>query len=242
MKKYKGNIKLLIRQIFLVLLDAATINVASFFALAIRFDFRLNDIDPEFVKSVLTYSPINTVVTLVLLAIFRLYNSLWQYAGATEALYILWSVAVCSIAQCLGMVILKLHVPRSFYILQPAFLGCFIIISRFSYRFIRSFKHRGDQGRHVKSVMVVGAGEAGTLIINEIKSNSLLKLRVCCVIDDDKEKIGRFIQGVKVVGNREDIPWAVAEYDISQTDMLNVYCIQFVLCNCVVEFRDNHTL
>ena len=161
MKKYKGNIKLLIRQISLLLLDAITINMAAFFALAIRFDFRINDIDPVFVKSVITYITINTVITLVILAVFRLYNSLWQYAGATEALYILWSVAVCAVAECLGMVILRLPVPRSFYILQPAFLGCFILMSRFSYRFIRSFKQRGNKGRHIKNVMVVGAGEAG---------------------------------------------------------------------------------
>ncbi len=216
MKKYKGNIKLLIRQISLLVLDAITINMAAFFALAIRFDFRINDIDPVFVKSVITYIPINTVITLGILAVFRLYNSLWQYAGTTEALYILWSVAVCSIIQCLGMLLLNLPVPRSFYILQPAFLGCFILMNRFSYRFIRSFKQRGSKGRHTKNVMVVGAGEAGTLIINEIKSSNHLNLRVCCVIDDDKEKVGRFIQGVKVVGDREDIPWVVDEYDISQ--------------------------
>ncbi|WP_426350929.1 polysaccharide biosynthesis protein [Alloiococcus sp. CFN-8] len=216
MKKYKGNIKLLMRQISLLLLDAAAINIATFLALFIRFDFRISDIDPVFVKSAITYAPINTAITIGVLAIFRLYSSLWQYAGATEATYIIWSMAVCSVAQCIGMVLLRLPAPRSFYILQSAFLGCFVIISRFSYRFIRSFNHRGNQGRYKKNVMVVGAGEAGTLIINEIKSSSHLNLQVCCAIDDSNEKIGRYIHGIKVVGNREDIPRAALEYDISQ--------------------------
>lgn len=53
--------------------------------------------------------------------------------------------------------------------------------------------------------MVIGAGEAGKVIIKEIIDSQLLTMKICCVIDDDRNKVGRYINGVPIVGNRSTI-------------------------------------
>lgn len=216
MKSFISDRKLIIRRFLLVVLDAVSINLATFFALALRFDFKVEFIDKAYLQSITYYAPINTCITIAVLAVFRLYSSLWKYASITEALNIIFSVMVSAILQCLGMLLFSLPIPRSFYVLSPAFLAFFLIISRFSYRLIRSAKINTLSDENDKNVMIIGAGEAGTILIKEIKANSSLKLKIRCVIDDSREKIGRYIQGIKVVGSRDDILEAVEQYSIDQ--------------------------
>ena len=72
------------------------------------------------------------------------------------------------------------------------------------------FKYSADQRR----VMIVGAGSAGTMIINEMMARRELKYNPIVLIDDDKSKLGKRISGVKIEGNRYDIPYIVGEQEI----------------------------
>ena len=64
--------------------------------------------------------------------------------------------------------------------------------------------------------MLIGAGEAGRTLIQEIQNSRYLDQKVCCVIDDNRRKIGRYILGIRVVGDRHAIKRSVERYGIEQ--------------------------
>ena len=107
-------------------------------------------------------------------------------------------------------------VPQSYYFLYMFVLICMIFASRFSYRFLRSQKHKIQNKKNVISVMVVGAGEAGNVIIKEIVNSNFSTMVIKCVIDDDKGKWGKYIQGIKVAGGRDKIIECADVYGIDE--------------------------
>ncbi|HHV10272.1 MAG TPA: polysaccharide biosynthesis protein [Clostridiales bacterium] len=202
MKKFINDRKLFIRRLFLIILDVMLINIASFSALFVRFDFKLSTIPVYFTDAVLSYVLINTITTIIIFSLFRLYNSLWKYAGIDELVNILFAGAASGILQLIGMhFIMHIHVPRSYYPLSMVFNVLFIAASRFIYRYARRVSRRRFIGSQCR-IMIIGAGEAGSAIIREISVSDYVKGTVVCVIDDNKNKIGSYIHGIKVVGDR----------------------------------------
>lgn len=108
--------------------------------------------------------------------------------------------------------------PRSYHFFQILLQTVLVCGIRFSYRFFRHLREVKDQkfgrGYKWKRVMVIGAGEAGKVIIKEIIDSQLLTMKICCVIDDDRNKVGRYINGVPIVGNRSTILSNVEKYKI----------------------------
>ena len=100
-----------------------------------------------------------------------------------------------------------IRMPRSYYLLFAIILIILVFASRYSYRGIRSLiEHvRGEVGGGVHRVMVVGGGAAGNVLIKEIRNSSHIRKKVVCVIDDAQSKIGSYIHGVKIMGNRYEI-------------------------------------
>ena len=216
MVKERDN-KLIIRRICLVIMDIISIIFASFFALATRFEFVVSSIPPEHWKSLLHYLPQFTIVTLALLFMFRIYSSLWEYAGLEEVFNIIWACVTSGIVQFGLVLVTKGLMPRSYYILVVIYLIIFIAGTRFCYRYVRMRKqNRNFPWKSGKRVMLVGAGEAGNSLLTELDNSKYLHDKVCCVIDDDPAKIGRYIRGVKVVGNRYTIKHNVQKYKIEQ--------------------------
>lgn len=215
MKQFIKDRKLFIRRLFLILLDAILINMASFLGLIIRFDFRISQVPTNYAEAVLSYTLINTLVTIIIFALFRLYNSLWKYAGIDELTNILFACVSAGVIQLIFMhYILKIHVPRSYYPLSTLFLILFISMGRFFYRYIRRLSRR-NFGAVKERIMIIGAGEAGSSIIREISGSVYVNGSVICAIDDNKDKMGSYIQGIKVVGDRNNILEAVEKYEIT---------------------------
>lgn len=215
MKQFIKDKKLFIRRIFLIILDVILINIASFSALLIRFDFRLGQIPTHYAEAVLSYTIINTVTAVIIFSLFRLYNSLWKYAGIDELVNIIFACTITGILQLIGMYfIMSIHVPRSFYPLSTLFMMAFISVSRFFYRYARRLAkryHSTSQSR----IMIIGAGEAGSMIIREITVSGYVNGSVICAIDDNKDKTGSYIQGVRVVGDRTKIIEAAERYEVT---------------------------
>ncbi len=215
MKQFIKDKKLFLRKLFLVLLDAMLINIASFLAITIRFDLRLGQVPTHFAEAVLSYSLFNTILTIIIFAIFRLYNSLWKYAGIDEASNIIFSNIASGTMQLIVMnFILHIHVPRSYYPLSSLFTLIFVAGSRFLYRYVRRIS-RKSMRLYQTRIMVIGAGEAGSSIIREITTSQYVKGTVICAIDDSKDKLGNYIQGVKVVGNRSNIIKEAEKHEIT---------------------------
>ena len=91
-----------------------------------------------------------------------------------------------------------------------------MFISRFSYRFMRSLKHKQQNKKNGISVMVIGAGEAANVIIKEIVNSNFSTMVIRCIIDDDRGKWGRYIQGIRVAGGRDKIIECADVYDIDE--------------------------
>lgn len=197
------------------MLDAILVNMASFSALYFRFDFSLSEIPVYYTEAVLSYILINTVCTIIIFLLFRLYNSLWKYAGIDELINIIFACIISGALQLIGMhFILHIHVPRSYFPLSTLFTMIFVIFSRFIYRYVRRI-YRRTPGMSPSRIMIIGAGEAASSIIREIAVSRYISGSVICAIDDNIEKLGSYIQGIKVVGNRTRIVEEAQKHEIT---------------------------
>ena len=213
------NYQLLYRRTALVAYDIISIVAASFLAILFRYDFKLNDVAPEFLTPIRNYLCINIVLTLVIFYFFRLYHSLWAFAGETELQNLVLGCLAASVTTGIGVNLFKISVkavPDSYYFMYFFILLSFMFSSRFSYRFLRSRKHKLQNKKNSISVMIIGAGEAGNTIIKEIVGSNYSTMVIRCIIDDDRDKWGRFIQGIKVVGGRDKIIESVDIYDVDE--------------------------
>ena len=217
MDKRKINYQLLVRRICLIILDCICILTASFAALATRFEFLVSEIPEDFLMTLIKYSSVFTLITLMIFGLFRIYSSMWEYAGIEEAINIVWACLLSGAAEFAVLTAMGGFLPRSYYILRTAYLVALVGVTRFSYRTLRLKKqHKRMPWQKSKRVMVVGAGEAGRALIAEIQTSSHIETRVCCVIDDDPAKYGKFIRGVRVVGNVDSIQKNVEKYHVDQ--------------------------
>ena len=203
------NVKLFYRRTCLIVYDIISVILASYMALLMRYGFEMSEIPDHFVDPINRFLPLNIIITLIILYLFRMYNSLWAFAGETELQNLVMASVLSSILQAVGIQFFKTPgqqaVPGSYYFLYMFLLISCIFASRFSYRFFRSLKHKKQNKKNSISVMVIGAGEAANIIIKEIVNSNFSTMVIRCIIDDDRGKWGRFIQGIKVVGGRDRI-------------------------------------
>lgn len=221
MKKDKKpfNVKLFYRRTCLVIYDIVSIIFASYMAVLIRYDFRVDSIPEHFIDPITRFLPVNIVLTLCIFYFFRLYHSLWAFAGETELQNLVMACVISTMINGVGLQFFKIAeqaVPKSYYFLYLFMLISMIFASRFSYRFMRSQKHKQQNKKNGTSVMVIGAGEAANVIIKEIVNSNFSTMVIKCIIDDDKGKWGRYIQGIKVAGGRDKIIEAADIYDIDE--------------------------
>ena len=207
---------LVIKRIFLVVYDIIAVIAASMLALVIRFEGNYTAIPRAYIVKSLQYAPVIIIVTAVVFYGLRLYSSLWTFAGAPELINITFACALSALAQMTVMVLFDVRMPRSYYILYGVALWMLVFLSRFSYRGIRTLIKRQESGAATSRVMIVGAGAAGNLLVKEIRNSNHVSKRVVCIIDDDKSKEGSYLHGVKVMGNRQNIPELVKQCRIEE--------------------------
>jgi len=162
------------------------------------------------------------------------YRVLWRFAGSTDRIKFTASVVTAHLIYSILHLVLTEGYPVAFYIISTIIAAAGLSIVRVGYKFLYKIKSR-DPGERFRvfpntRVMIVGAGNAGIMLLNDIRRTDARKeYKVCCFIDDDKEKIGRDIRGVKVVGGRDAIEANVKKYDITQ--------IIFAVPSCPAEAR-----
>lgn len=206
------------RALLLALFDIAIIIVSSLLALLARFDFSYAQIEIPYLSNLCHYLPINIIVTLIIFYFCRMYHSLWKFVGVHEFGYMLLANTISFFVQITGMYLLQYSMPRSYFFFQIILQTVMVCGLRFSYRFVRHLKEVKEQKfsrqNKWKRVMVIGAGEAGKAIIKEIVDSKYLAMKICCVVDDDRNKEGRYLEGVPIVGNRSTILKNVEKYKI----------------------------
>ena len=210
----------LVRVLCLVTADAVIVNLAAVVTLLIRFSIDgmtvWNSAFEWYLKLYLGYAVINTVVTIVMFALFNLYNSLWEFAGYNELVRIgCASVASALVNFVLMMVIEDSRMPLSFPIVYSMLLAAGTGTLRLIYRALRR-KRSGRSTAEKKRTMLIGGGQAGAMVLREFRYSAHSENKVVCVIDDDRSKWGSFIQGVKIVGGKESIVSAAEKYNVEE--------------------------
>jgi len=216
-KKNDDRLKLQIRRSCLIILDIALICLSAYLGLMLRLEFSTEE--STFMYNLWITLPFQVCITLITFYLFRIYHSLWQYVSEREIVNILGASGVSAILYMLQIVMQDFRLPRSFYILYFFILASLMIATRVAYRWFRiqkaTFKNPIHK-KHKERVMIVGAGEAGTALIREIQTSEHLNYKVCCVMDINPAKHGRFLRGVPIVGDRNDIIECAKKYKIDK--------------------------
>ena len=217
MLKHK-NKKMLYRLFLLVLMDSLIITLSGPMAIYIRYNLLFEPGAITFIEHIFQYLPWNLVVTLGAFAGFRLYQGIWKYASASDLVNIIGAGAVSAVTQAMGMKLLNLSFPRSYPIMYFVVLTAGISVFRFGYRILGFLQSRreGMLKAGKKHTMIVGAGEAGYTLLKELQNSRFVSQNVCCIVDDDPGKLGKYLRGVLVAGNRYDICRLAEEYDIDE--------------------------
>lgn len=197
--------------------DAISILISYMVALLLRFDFMFSSIPREYLEGYIWSMPFWVTATIVVFYAFRLYHSIWRFASVAEVRRILSAYMVLIVVYVAGMLFMKLHMPRSYYFMGFVLSLCMTTGIRFSYRLVRAYvsRERQNETDTRERIMIIGAGQAGQMLIKEFLNSRHLKAKVCCVIDDNINKKGRVLEGIPIVGDRNDILDKVKEYQIT---------------------------
>ena len=214
-KKSEPNL-MLPRVILLIVLDILVLNAAAFLALYIRFEFSFAALArTDYLRVAMHWALPNTLLALGLFAAFRLYRTLWSFAGPDELARIFMASILLGLLQMILILLNLMELPISFPILFSMLLFIATTVVRFSYRFLRRVRDRLSS-RSQRRTMLIGAGAAGALVLREFQNSSLSQNKVVCIIDDDPNKKGRNLMGVPIVGSRDTIEAMVDKYSISE--------------------------
>ncbi len=215
MKNKKINLLHLLPQ---VLLDIFCVYISYLIAFVMRFD---NRIPPDDLHAFHTMMPWAVVICLVTFAVAKFYNTMWQFASLDELFQIFFGTTAASIIITLvGYTLAEKRFPNGVYVMGWLLTLFFVGFSRFSFRIVRRMKRRNQLSQRDKEefhrVMIIGAGEMGSLVIKEMKTAPQSKGIPVVAIDDNRSKKGTRIHGVRVVGGREAIPRMAIRYNVDQ--------------------------
>lgn len=219
-ENYMGNDKQwIVRALILAFVDICCIAGSFFFALMIRFEFVYSHIPLRYLYNYAEIMPFYILVILVIFYIGRLYHSIWRFASVSEFMHIIICFIILVPVSLFFQWKLEENMPYAFWIIGWMLSFALTTASRFAYRFIRTGQKMLEQRSNNLAedrVMIIGAGNAGQLLIRELIMSSHLSAKACCIIDDNPAKKGRFLDGVPIVGNRHEIPEMVLKYNINK--------------------------
>ena len=210
--------------VFLILYDVVVATSSYFLALWLRFDCQFSTITSGYLYSWLIFSPIYAAITVLVFWKAHLYRSMWRFASYVELERITISSLLLGILHTIGITVtselcMSDRMPITYYILGVIFQFLLTVFIRFAYRFV--LLERGKRAKTVQNamasrVMLIGAGSAGQMILRDLHETNKISDRVMCIIDDNSNKWGRYIDGVPIVGGRDDILLNVEKYKIEK--------------------------
>lgn len=201
-----------IKTLLLIIIDIFMINMAYLIAINITFFDRFTEIATIYQQDII----IVTFIYIICFALFKMYSSLWHLTGTDEFLLGAGGGILAGIISILYTRNLGSTIPLNVSVIGTMLVCIFTLGYRILYRVYRRallympYKYSSDQER----VMIIGAGSAGTMIINEMLARRNLKLNPILLIDDRDFKQGKRISGIKVEGKREDIIRLAEEREI----------------------------
>ncbi|MBD9097472.1 MAG: polysaccharide biosynthesis protein [Ruminococcaceae bacterium] len=198
----------------LLILDILIICLSVLIALALHADLSFQTMGMSYLSDFLVNLPVLAACAVIALTVCGNSVVLWQFASARDMMRLTFSaVFSCGACWLIETYVLKRSLPLAAYVGGAAIAILLMLASRIILRHMlsrRSLKRKllneNFEARFSGNVMIIGAGNAASLLLHDIKNNYATHLcKVVCVIDDDPQKLGSYIYGVKVVGNRDTI-------------------------------------
>ncbi len=199
-----------VKALFLMSLDTLIIVNSYILAFIIRFNF---DFIMDEKNGFILFLPLIVIIYLMMLSIFKMYKSIWTIVGIDEVAF---GLIACLIAT--GIILIISTIISSIYyidhvtvLLAGLFIMIFTIGIRVSFRIYRRMISHGrvllnsSNISNLEKILIIGAGSCGQLIIEEIRKQNPIKQKVIGVIDDNPSKIGTYLRGIKILGNRNKI-------------------------------------
>ena len=203
--------------LLLVGYDIVAVNMAYFFALWFRFDCKASMIPGNYFSAYLKFIPIYSICCVFIFWMLRLYQSIWRFASYSEMLRIIMATVITSVVHIVGITVLFERMPISYYLVGMGIQFLLILGVRFSYRFILLERSRREgEETYTSRVMLIGAGAAGQMLLRDSIKAKETNVKICCIIDDNSNKWNRYIEGVPVVGGRDEILLNVEKYHIDK--------------------------
>ncbi len=204
----------------LIIMDIIAIAGSFFVALYLRHDFSFEAIDTEYINTYFKTIFPWAFISVIVFALCKLYNGILSFAGVSDMFRIVLSYGCLSVLGLAYISITKMDMPRSFYII--GFILSFIstVCVHFGRRILREIGNHSAKIKHsapeLERIMIIGAGIAGHMLMREFSDSDKLKGKVVCFIDDNKAKKGCLLEGIPVIGTRNDIIAAAKYYRIDK--------------------------
>lgn len=205
-------------KILMIMLVDTLLMVSSYaLALLIRFDFHWSQIPMTYVRSWAPCLIVQLIVTAIVFFWRRMYHYIWRTVNAYDVIRMCVSVILAFALSNLCCMFLNLSLPKSVWVMVFVFQLCGLVGERCALRLWSVVQYsygRGNKGE--ERIMLIGAGESGRMLSRELRSSPQVKGRLCCVIDDNPQLHGKYLDGVRIVGGRDQIEDAAKRYDITQ--------------------------
>lgn len=184
------------KNIWLAILDIVAVNAAYIITLFLRYyvDSKFLNASKQFAEIYLSFAPFYTVLCIVIFALFKLYNGIWQYASINDLNRILLANLATVVVNVTGTCIFFRPMPRSYYLLGALLQFILTVGIRFSYRFFIFEQHKLSRNR--ENAIVVGLGDVGRYVIRLLDEGATY--RPVCVIDANDASQGRSMDGLPV--------------------------------------------
>ena len=199
----------------LMLYDSLALSFSYLIALWLRYDLRYSTIDTIYIERWKAFLPFYILGSLAVFWFLKLYKSIWRFASYSELLRVSMATVICSFFHIIGITFFWGRMPISYYVIGAILQYLAVLGIRFSYRFILLLRKVNNKKSHHR-IMVIGAGSAGQMLIRDIQRSGEVDGAVVCIIDDNKNKWGRLIDNIPVVGGRESILEAVEKFAVDK--------------------------
>lgn len=202
------------RAILLAVADALIVIFSAVLSIKLRFNFYAV---PEMFSDPLLYCvPADIVIAVCVMRFFRLYNRVWAYASVEESVSIFKASVCIEFLYIVYRTLFQIPIPRSFYIFDGVLIFLLFLAVRFSRRLQKQLFPGKKDGRTKNRTMLIGGGSAASVLIQETQRASNRARNIVCIVDDNKNKKGKYLRNVPIVGTRDDIPAAAQRYKIDE--------------------------
>ena len=198
--------------------DVVAVLVSYFGALWLRFDCRFSMIPDEFINAYIKFMPFFCIFVILIFYKLRLYRSIWRFASYSELERVIKATIITAIFHIVFLSLYIDDMPISYYVFGIGLQFVLTLGARLSYRFVLLERRRAksEEKKGLKNILLIGAGEAGHLLLRDINSSNYIGENVIGIIDDNENKWGRYIENVKVLGGRESIIPVVKKYNVKK--------------------------